>query len=523
MDKKTIGYCWKRQCLPCLERGKGLKRKPRIYLLFLHFLFCITLPLCSLELFANGDIWERYTNDTLNTLSYQVPVNGILMPGISLDELSPLFFEVDTLSIQTTYSDKSWKHDSIADNLTAAFIVKNGTSWDFFFGGELFSNIDSISLKGELLDTKKMEVWVSWEGVSQLKDEINRFADLHRIKVKAIDVPQIKSKLVSVLRGRGQPPDVVMVQTDYLPQLTQARALQGLNYLDIEGITGKGTQAFIREGTKWAIPFYFDTQLVYFNPELTITTPSIGWTLKDFEKICRELLNTGITPVSWNAYSAYWLIPFQMGFGKGKLIDAGGELTINDISTLNALSYILKLKDAGLLKIMERDGVVSLFAAGKIGMIISGSYSIPLFEELGIPFDVAPLPYNESTQKYLSPLLDFKGFAITQKTKNPIAARRLIEFLTGIGVQQRFPPAMAKLPVNSDALEVSGKNNLYFDILMKSLETGTIIPPDNAYIIYKNTMWKLLRFVFSDQMSVEDVLEEGQQIIDRKLELNETN
>ena len=95
---------------------------------------------------------------------------------------------------------------------------------------------------------------------------------------------------------------------------------------------------------------------------------------------------------------------------------------------------------------MERDAMTSLFVSGDTAMIISASYSIPHFEQLSIPFTAVPLPKNSSTGIRLSPLLDFKAFAITKRSRNTIGARRLIEFLCGIGVQQRFTEATAKLP-----------------------------------------------------------------------------
>jgi hypothetical protein len=47
---------------------------------------------------------------------------------------------------------------------------------------------------------------------------------------------------------------------------------------------------------------------------------------------------------------------------------------------------------------------------------------------------------------------------------------------------------------------------------------GAVVPPQRAYGIYKNTMWKLLRFVFSGRMGIEEVLATGQRIIDNKLQ-----
>ena len=46
-----------------------------------------------------------------------------------------------------------------------------------------------------------------------------------------------------------------------------------------------------------------------------------------------------------------------------------------------------------------------------------------------------------------------------------------------------------------------------------------IYPAEKAYGVYKSTMWKLIRFILTGQMSIEQTLEQGQEIIDSKLEL----
>ena len=51
-----------------------------------------------------------------------------------------------------------------------------------------------------------------------------------------------------------------------------------------------------------------------------------GWDLDDFERIARQMKDRGISPASWNAYSAYWLASFQLGFGKEELLGPDGSV-----------------------------------------------------------------------------------------------------------------------------------------------------------------------------------------------------
>ncbi len=56
--------------------------------------------------------------------------------------------------------------------------------------------------------------------------------------------------------------------------------------------------------------------------------------------------------------------------------------------------------------------------------------------------------------------------------------------------------------------------NRYYPQLYRSYEIGEVIPPSEGYAVYKNTMWKILRFVYSGSMTVDEALAEGRRLIE---------
>lgn len=500
---------------PVLGKEEQFLREIRLFLIY----FLLINPLFAIDISFNGAPSKTYSFKDIKKLTYQIPLDPDFRKGISLNEILPLTSGAHEIRILANNSKKIWTGDNLAEELSEWYLLESqsGMAWDLSAEGTVLENVSEIELYGTPLSQTQLEVWVSWEGVPLLKKEISRFAASHNVDIRVVEVPKTQSKLISVLRGKGKLPDVVMIQSDYLPSLVKARALQNLDYFHTSSLVQKGMDAFSLEGKSWGIPFYFDTQLVFYNRKIIQEPPSIDWNLRDMEKVAYSALQQGLVPAAWNAYSVYWLIPFQIGFGKQSIIEADGSIRIDDPATEKALEYILDLKHKGLLGIMERDAMISLFASGKIAMILSGSYSIPLFSELKLDFGIAPYPFNPDTNKYISPLLDFKGWAITRKTRNPILARRLIQYLTGIGVQQRFSNALSKLPANTNVWEIIETKNPYCQVLLKSFEIGTPVPPDKAYLIYKGTMWKLLRFAVSEQMSIKETLSRGQKIINANL------
>ncbi|MDC7233407.1 MAG: extracellular solute-binding protein [Spirochaetales bacterium] len=469
------------------------------------------------EEYSYGTQAVQNLTDTADQKKTIISFNNTVYRGTSLLETLPLMEEVYELEIRFGDSSVLLKEDDLAEYWgEALFIEEKGAVTGLIFKDRLYSNLKSLSYKGTPMESDQLEVWLSWEGTDVLKGEIEDFASRHGIRIKALEVPRPDSKLQSVVRARGDVPDLVMIQSSAVEKLVSARALQNIDYFVKPPLVPQGKEAFTLNSRLWALPFYFDTQLVYYNRKLLDSPPSPDWTLQDMENAARRIREKekDIHPMAWNAYSSNWLIPFQISFGKERLIEADGTITVDDRATAQALAYILDLKDRGLLSPLERDAMDALFISEKAGMILSGSYAIPYFESLELDFGVLPYPVNESTGFPVSPLLDFKAFCLTRQTKHPILARRLLQHLTGTGVQQRFCPALAKMPARMDVLETPGLSYGYLSILKSTVDHGTVIPPEQVYSVYKNNMWKLLRFALSGRMTVEETLRRGQMLMD---------
>ncbi|MBI9106131.1 MAG: extracellular solute-binding protein [Spirochaetales bacterium] len=482
-------------------------------------LFC-ALNLYSLSVSVNSSPWEDYSRQRLDSLAYAIAAdNGEIKKGISLAELFPALFDAWLLEVECSPASERVQFEvpDLADKLEGIFLSAGSSGWELEYEGLTFSNINSINIKGEVLTKRPLEIWVNWEGTEFLRGEIKRYADLHRVEIKVTEVPRPDSKLISVARGGGAVPDILMVQSGYIDSLVRSGSIQNIGYMYPEGLQVQGREAFTYDGKIWAVPFYYDAQLMFYNPEM-IHGPDYNWTLSDYEKLCRTAGSSGSIASAWNAYSASFLIPFQLSFGKQHIIEPDGSIRITDEASRKALEYIIRLKDASLMTPMERDAMTSLFVSGDAAMIISASYAIPHFQDLGIPFETVPLPVNQNTGIRVSPLLDFKAFAITKKSRNTAGARRLIEYLTGTGVQYRFTSETSKVPALESAFRLLKGENKYYEALRISAESGTIIPTDKAYSVYKNTMWKMLRFAISGRMPPGVVLEKTQELVDKNME-----
>ncbi len=374
-----------------------------------------------------------------------------------------------------------------------------------------FISLFSFSIYPE---TRPLTVWISWEGKEILKSEILRFASENHCSIDVQYIPKIKSKLSAVTKAKGNLPDVFLIKSDYVPSLFDYNLFEDLSQNIPKFLTPKGIKAFTYRGKIVAIPFYFDTQIMLYNKKLTGDINQISLPLEKLETIARGLKNRGFIPMAWNAYSAYWLLPFEIGFGKN--IETPQNIAvINDSHTENAINYIMKLKKESLLHVLFRNAIKSQFMDNKIGFILTGSYAIPDFEKAKIDFGVLTFPFIQNTNRYISPLLDFKGWAIYKGSKNKDLAKRLIRYLTDSDTQRRIAEKLYKIPTNSSVWP--DIKNKYFKVFFKSYEMGSVIIPSDEYVIYKNTMWKLLRFIIGKKMGVREALDKGQKTINANL------
>lgn len=475
----------------------------------------LLFTLLSLRLAAYASPLEL----TYNGASLRLPADGARpMPtgvpgerGYSLGELFPPQLEAWSLDLRSAIGPETMAADDLGERLFDMYAVGTDRGWDLVIGTgqpgqpRRVAGVTAIALRGEPCPERTIEVWVSWEGVPELKAEIRRWAERAGIDAKVVDVPSIKSKLITVLRGGGKAPDLVMVQSDYLPDLQEAGALQPLDGLRLPASAVKGRQSFELSGRLLAAPFYCDTQLVFYSTGAIREAPRADWTLADMERLAKA--SGARVGAAWNAYSAYWFLPFVIGYGKESVVGPDGGMNVRHPAYGAALTYLRDSAARGFLTPMERDAMMAYFTSGKAAFILSGSYSIPEFKRLGIPFGVAPFPLVSVDGKRLAPMLDYKGFAVTRTTKSPVLARRLVQYLSSAGVQAAFCGPQGKLPADERAWSLLPADDPYQATIRASWEAGAAVPPDPVYGDFKNASWKLIRLYLGGSTTLGETME----------------
>ncbi len=375
----------------------------------------------------------------------------------------------------------------------------------------IFDNVKTINIKAELIKNNKLEVWIGWEGTDLLKKIISDWGKNNNIDINVINATNVDSRLKAVYKSNTQPADLVLVADSDIMDLYNENIIQSLpkdlftevNPMLLKNITYK---------QYYAIPFYYDVQLLFYNPKLIKLDQYTKLTLQNLENEANKIINKVDIPLSWNSYSLYWLLPIIYSYNSNN-IDFSNNLSINNLPTLNAITYLKQLNEKPYFKPLEKNAMLSYFINGKTAAILSSTYSIPYFDKLKINYEIAPLPINDITNEPLKPLIDSKVFVIPKGSYNTILSYRLIQYLESYKVQKLFCESLYKLSSNKFVEQELINTNSYYQKVLSNMNNFETIPNNENYQSYKNILWKLLRFVYTNQLTPEQVIIKGEQLL----------
>lgn len=225
--------------------------------------------------------------------------------------------------------------------------------------------------------------------------------------------------------------DVCITPSGSLSQLVEAGLIYPITY-DIENVKklyGEGAlEACTRNGEIYGLPSTPNTWFLYYNTDLFSADE-----VKSLDTIMAKDLGDDIKNFSCCISNSWYIEAFFYGVGC-ELYGADGtdpnSCTWNNADGLAAAEYLIDLSDNPKY-IEDQDGIAgSLFTEGKLGVLCSGTWSAPSFEEMGDKWAAAPLPTATINGKecQLSNFADYKCFVVKSNTAYPKAAQQLAEW-----------------------------------------------------------------------------------------------
>ena len=216
-------------------------------------------------------------------------------------------------------------------------------------------------------------------------------------------------KITMVAAGMG--PDITTVSTSYYPQFVAQGLLMDITdfiaeNVDPDEVYWDVIQNLHVDGRLYGLPISVFSLMVYYNrdmfEEAGITPPSLDWndtwTFDDFREIATQLSHgEGLDRVygGWVQYqlerTAAFLFPLGLDYWGDDLFPQFDNQQIRDIhEILYEMVHVDRvIPDAATTMTIP---VAQLFADGRLGMFMTGTWSHPQIVESGINFGILPTP-----------------------------------------------------------------------------------------------------------------------------------
>jgi len=251
--------------------------------------------------------------------------------------------------------------------------------------------------------------WVSWEGEKFYRDAAAAFKEETGIDVEIVYFPKIEEKLNINLKT-GYLPDAAMIKDTYVGDVAASGRSLSLNLASLTGYSQKFLNAYVWNGEITAVPFYADCQVAFVNLNAFEEAGIVLGEKLDFDQFeaIKESL-TGVVdyPIAFDFTSPYVMFPYVSALMSQEELY---ELNIGASGSREVVSKIKEYFDNGVISRLERAAMNKLFAQGKIGIMLQGSYMASKFREKGPDFVMLPFPNIEGVE--VSGIIDSKGFAL---------------------------------------------------------------------------------------------------------------
>lgn len=344
--------------------------------------------------------------------------------------------------------------------------------------------IISLALLGNA-SAATLTVWTHF-GTSELqwlKDQAAAYAKASGNKVDIVSVPfdNIPDKLIQSA-PKGQGPDIIVtLPQDRLGQLAAAGVIEPMDkYVTSRSDYDKtALSAMTYQGKLFAIPMFAEAVAVVYNKKLVPKAPT---TWAEFLKTAQALQtggNYGFLADLGNAYMNYGIVSAYGGY---VFKNNNGTLNVKDVGLSNAgadkasaflndLRYKYNLVPEGV----SGDAASSAFTQGRLGMFLTGPWSMGDIKKAGINYGIIPFPTPPGATGKWSPFVGVQGTMMSAYSKNKAAAAAFAKRISSADAQVAFNKAGGRIPVS-----LAARTKLKSDPIVagfgKTISMGTPMP-----------------------------------------------
>jgi len=270
----------------------------------------------------------------------------------------------------------------------------------------------------------------------------NAKAEFPDMTIEVLQVPfdQLFNKYETEVAAGGGP-DMFVAPNDNLGNEARGSLVAALDDLvsadDLAGVTETGVEGMKVDGVLYGVPESAKAVALYYNKSL-VDTPATTT-----DELLAQIESGDATMT--NFIGAYHMFGWAGSFG-GELIDADGKCVADQAGWVDALNYLLALKEAGATFSGDYATAEDAFKNGEAAYWVNGPWALADYKELlGDDLGVAVLPSGPGGDA--KPLNGIDGFYINPNSDNQEAAVQLALFLSSGDSAQAYTDDAGHVPI----------------------------------------------------------------------------
>ena len=375
-----------------------------------------------------------------------------------------------------------------------------------------------------------IEVWYTFsaETIEEevFLESVESFMEETGVQVKATRVSYGDAdQLFMTAAQGGEAPDLIRISSDSLGKFGEVRVDGAPLFEDLRPhLTPAQRQTFdpvslesMRYGESlYAVPASFDCLSLIYNKALFdgMEEPNEDWTLDD-------LMDAGeMVGLEFPVKNAYWWFPFLGGYG-GQLFDENGTPTLDEGGAAASLEWMMDLElEYGIVpEGTQKISMENSFEAWDTGMVIDGPWNWARYGKGIDNLGQTLLPKVSENGDHLSPLVTYKGWAVSKQSPQKVAATDLALYLSSDEVQKEFALQTYTIPTSenlkSDAEILADPVITGF---IEQAELGTPAPTTRGMSMVYEALAPAFEQVYTETSTASDALEMADEELERMLE-----
>ena len=394
--------------------------------------------------------------------------------------------------------------------------------------GCLQESSDDVST-GEVSEVS-IEVWYTFsaETIEEevFLESVEFFMEETGVQVKATRVSYGDAdQLFMTAAQGGEAPDLIRISSDSLGKFGEVRVDGAPLFEDLRPhLTPAQRQTFdpvslesMRYGESlYAVPASFDCLSLIYNKALFdgMEEPNEDWTLDD-------LMDAGeMVGLEFPVKNAYWWFPFLGGYG-GQLFDENGTPTLDEGGAAASLEWMMDLElEYGIVpEGTQKISMENSFEAWDTGMVIDGPWNWARYGKGIDNLGQTLLPKVSENGNHLSPLVTYKGWAVSKQSPQKVAATDLALYLSSDEVQKEFALQTYTIPTSENLkLDAEILADPVITGFIEQAELGTPAPTTRGMSMVYEALAPAFEQVYTETSTASDALEMADEELERMLE-----